>query len=262
MKMAIAWRYIRYIFLSGHKKGHGIHSPFIFDLVSNVFRNKIDSRVVFTIEKIRKKLIANQGVLEVNDLGAGSGKMKTRSRKVSDIVRYSSVPEKYGVLLANMSQAFGGRLILEFGTSLGISTMYLASTVPDKEVITMEGCSSTAAVASESFREAGLSNISILTGHFDDLLPDVAGNGIVPGLIFIDGDHRRESVLKYFDRVAEMAGSKTVVMIDDIYLSDEMADAWDEIKRHGKVTATIDIFRMGIVFFREGLTRYDYVIRY
>ena len=262
MNIFTARRYIGYLLLSGHGRGHGIHSPFIFDVVSKVFRNKIDPRVVLTIEKIRKKLIAHQGVLEVNDLGAGSGKMKTRSRKVSDIVRYSSVPEKYGKLLANISQAFGGNMILEFGTSAGISTMYLASASPGIQVLTMEGCSSTAAVAEGSFREAGLSNIRILKGSFDDLLPDVAAEGVVPGLVFIDGDHRRDSVLRYFDRVAGMSDSKTVVMIDDIYWSREMAGAWDEIKKDERVSATIDIFRMGIVFFRKGLRRYDYVIRY
>ncbi|NLJ43112.1 MAG: SAM-dependent methyltransferase [Bacteroidales bacterium] len=262
MNTFTVWRFIRYMLLSGHKRGHGIHSPFIFDVVSKVFRNKIDPRVVFTIERIRKKLIAHQGVLEVNDLGAGSERIKTRSRKVSDIVRYSSVPEKYGILLANMSEAFGGRMILEFGTSLGISTMYLASTVPGVPVITMEGCSLTADLATRSFKEAGLENIRVMTGSFDDLLPQVESEGNKPGLVFIDGDHRKDSVLRYFDKVAGMSDSKTVVIIDDINLSRGMAEAWDEIRKDHRVTATIDIFRMGIVFFREGINRYDYVVRY
>jgi predicted O-methyltransferase YrrM len=260
--MFTAWRFIRYKLFSGHKSGHGIHSPFVFDIVSKVFRNKIDPHVVFTIEKIRKKLIAHQGVLEVNDLGAGSERMKTSSRKVSDIVRYSSVPEKYGVLLANMSEAFGGRMILEFGTSLGISTMYLASKVSGTPVITMEGCSSTADIAVESFKEAGFGNIRVMTGSFDDLLPQVEREGNIPGLVFIDGDHRKDSVLRYFDSVAAMSDNSTVVIIDDINLSRGMAEAWDEIRKDRRVTAAIDIFRMGIVFFKEGINRYDYVIRY
>jgi predicted O-methyltransferase YrrM len=262
MNMFTARRFIRYMLLSGHKKGHGIHSPFVFDVVSKVFRNKIDPRVVFTIEQIRRKLITCQEVLEVNDLGAGSARMKTRSRKVSDIVKYSSVPEKYGILLANMSVAFGGSMILEFGTSLGISTMYLASAVPGVPVITMEGCSLTAGLAARSFKEAGMENIRVMTGSFDDLLPQVEGEGNIPGLVFIDGDHRSGSVLRYFDRVARMSDSKTVVIIDDINLSRGMAEAWNEIRNDRRVTATIDIFRMGIVFFREGINRYNYVIRY
>jgi len=262
MNIFTAWHFVSYKLFSGHKRGHGIHSPFVFDIVSTVFRNKIDPDVVFRIEMIRKKLIAHQGILEVNDLGAGSVKMKTRSRKVSDIARYSSVPEKYGILLANMAGKFGAGLILEFGTSLGISTMYLSSTVSDIPVVTMEGCSSTAALAVETFREAGLENIRVLTGSFDDLLPLVEEEGIKPGLVFIDGDHRKDSVIRYFNRVAEMSDSKTVIMIDDIYFSREMADAWEEIRKDSRVTATIDIFRMGIVFFRDGLNRNNYVIRY
>jgi predicted O-methyltransferase YrrM len=254
--------FIRYILFSRHKLGHGIHSPFAFDIVSRIFRNKIDDDIVFNIEKIRRKLIASQEVLEVDDLGAGSKKMKTRTRKVSDIVRYSSVPRKYGILLANLSKEFGRQSVLEFGTSLGISTMYMASGNPATKVITMEGCRTTASFAEESFRESGYNNIRLMQGSLDSILEREKSEMNFPGLVFIDGDHRKASLLRYFDKVADMSDRNTVVVIDDINSSHEMADAWIEIKTDARVTMTIDIFRMGIVFFRDGLTRYDYMIRY
>ena len=89
-----ASKYLKYILLSRHKKGHGLHSPFIFDLVSRVFRNKIDNDIVCSIRKVRKRLISDRRSIIVNDLGAGSEKFKTNIRKVSDIARYSPVPAK------------------------------------------------------------------------------------------------------------------------------------------------------------------------
>jgi hypothetical protein len=80
--------------------------------------------------------------------------------------------------------------------------------------------------------------------------------------VFIDGDHRREPVVRYFTQIAEMSDSKTVIIIDDINYSVEMGEAWKQIKGDSKVTLTIDLNRMGIVFFREGITHNDYVIRY
>jgi predicted O-methyltransferase YrrM len=257
-----ALKFLRYHLFSGHGKGHGIHSPFVFNLVSKVFRNKIDPHVVFTIESIRKKSISDSRIISVLDLGAGSAKMKTSSKKVSDIAGYSAVPRKYGVLLANMAAEFGKPDIVEFGTSLGISTMYLASGCPEAVVYTMEGCPETAQLAQENFIAAGLENIRLLKGSFDDLLPDIKSRGIPPGLIFIDGNHKTEPVMRYFSEMAEISSSSTVIIIDDIHNTAEMERAWGEIKKHGNVTFTVDLFRMGLVFFRGGMNHIDYIIRY
>lgn len=255
-------RYIKYILFSRHRNGYGIHSPFVFNLVSNVFRNKIEPGIVFNIEKVRKKLIADRRIISVNDLGAGSVRFKTNKRRVSDIARYSSVSKKYGILLANMAKEFGSRKILEFGTSFGISTMYMAGSSPSSEVVTIEGSEEIAGIATLNFKEAGLDNVTVITGSFDDILPRIRGSKTCPGLVFIDGNHRKEPVIRYFDQVAEMSDNDTVVIIDDINYSREMAEAWDVIKKRGNVTFTVDIFRMGFVFFRQGMDHFDYVIRY
>jgi predicted O-methyltransferase YrrM len=255
-------KYLKYILLSKHKKGHGIHSPFVFDLVSRIFRNKIDPYIVCNIEKARKRMISDQRSIIVKDFGSGSEKLKTNLRKVSDIARYSPVPKKYGALLSNMAAEFGNPLIVEFGTSFGISTMYMAASCPEAMVYTMEGCPATAEIASQNFDEAGLKNINIFAGSFDKVLPDITNTGIKPGLVFIDGNHRKEPVIDYFNKMAEISDNKTVIIIDDINYSKEMAEAWNEIKQIEKVSLTVDIFRMGIVFFREGIFHNNYIIRY
>ncbi|MDP3002154.1 MAG: class I SAM-dependent methyltransferase [Bacteroidales bacterium] len=257
-----ATKYLKYILLSRYRNGHGVHSPFVFDLVSRVFRNKTDPDIVCNIETVRKRLISDRRSIIVKDLGSGSEKLKTNLRKVSDIARYSSVPVKYGVLLSNLAAEFGKPLIVEFGTSFGISTMYMAASCPDAVVYTMEGCHATAEIASHNFKEAGLNNIKLITGSFDEILPDITNTGINPGLVFIDGNHRREPVVNYFNRMAEISDNKTVIIIDDIYYSREMKEAWNEIKQNEKVSLTVDIFRLGIVFFREGIDHNDYIIRY
>jgi len=257
-----ASKYLKYILISRHKTGHGIHSPFVFDLVSRVFRNKIDHDIVSNIEKVRKRLISDRRSIIVKDLGAGSEKLKTQLRKVSDITRYSPVTKKYGVLLSNLAAEFGKPFIIEFGTSFGISTMYMASACPDAVIFTMEGCPATAEMAYQSFEETGLNNIKVFIGSFDEILPEIANSAVKPGLVFIDGNHRKEPVLNYFNRIAEISDNKTVIIIDDIYYSKEMEEAWNEIKRYEKVSVTVDILRMGIVFFRAGIKHNSYIIRY
>jgi len=261
MNFSSVFKYLIYKLLSGHPKGHGIHSPFVFDLVSRVFRNKTDSAIVLNIEKVRRLLLNDKRTIYVDDRGSGSKILKSKYRKVSEIARFSPVPPKYGMLLSNMADAFGSPGIIELGTSFGISTMYLAAGNRYCTVNTVEGSSSISEIASENFRQAGFENVNLITGSFDEVLPELL-NGNAPGLVFIDGDHRREPLIKYFTKIAEKAGPATTVIVDDIHYSSEMEEAWKEIKNFEKVSVTIDIFRMGIVFFREGISHNDYTIRY
>jgi len=255
-------KYLKYIILSQHGRGHGIHSPFVFNLVSRVFRNEIDKSLVYKIEQLRKKMKSDSRSILVNDLGSKSDKAKTKVRKVSAIAGHSPVTLKYGRLLSNMAAEFGSPLIIELGTSLGISTLYMAASCVNANIITIEGCKETAALARQNFVEAGLNNIDILVGSFDEILPGFPSKGIKPGLIFIDGNHRKEAVLKYFNLLSEISDNNTVFIIDDINYSRGMAEAWDELKLHKKVSVSVDIFRMGILFFREGISHNNYVIRY
>lgn len=255
--------YLRYLILSGHSNGHGIHSPFVFDLVSRIFRNKNNRDIVLYVEKIRKKMISDTRSIAIKDMGAGAFRNSgNKNRKVSEMARYSSVSMKYGIILSNMAKEFGEPCIIELGTSLGISAMYMALACPDTILHTIEGCDETAKMAAENFSQAQINNIDLHNGSFDERLPGILDSSSIPGLVFIDGNHRKEPLLKYFSIIAERSDSHTVVIIDDICLSHEMEQAWREIKDHSKVSVTIDIYRMGIVFFRKGISANHFIVRY
>jgi predicted O-methyltransferase YrrM len=160
-----------------------------------------------------------------------------------------------------MSKEFGSPFVLEFGTSLGISTMYLAALCPGSIVISLDGCRETSEIASVNFKEAGLTNISLRNGSFDDLLFGIRNEKICPGLVFIDGDHRKEAVIRYFNQVADMSDNNTVVIIDDINLSHEMSEAWWVFQNQWDVTLSL-ISSGWVVFFREGLNHFNYMVMY
>jgi predicted O-methyltransferase YrrM len=263
MNLFTLFKYIRYTLFSRHRTGHGIHSPFVFDLITRVFRNKTDVSIVFTVETLRQKLLSDKRKIVVDDYGSGSEKIKKSNiRKVSTVTNNSSVPKKYGKLLANMSREFGSSSVIELGTSMGISTLYLSLGNNQAKVFSIEGSPEISKIAKTNFTECNNQNITVLSGTFDEVLPDLLFEVKKPGLVFIDGNHRKEPVLKYFYQVVENSGENTVIIIDDINHSREMSDAWSAIKKHEKVSMTIDIFRMGMVFFRKRTTRQDFIIRY
>jgi predicted O-methyltransferase YrrM len=182
--------------------------------------------------------------------------------RVKDIVRHSSVSKKYGEFLFRLVRHYKPASLLELGTSLGISTIYLGLAAPESRIITIEGCIDSANLARENFEKAGLKNITVITGTFEEKLETSLGEMPSPDLIYLDGNHRKEPTLAYFEHCLPHVHANTVFVLDDIHWSAGMEAAWNIIRNHPRVTACIDIYHMGIVFFREGLSRETFTLRY
>jgi predicted O-methyltransferase YrrM len=152
--------------------------------------------------------------------------------------------------------------VLELGTSLGISSAYLASANSKIKVITIEGCKEIAEKAKENFKKLGLQNIEQHLGNFDDVLPQLLSEKKKIDFVFFDGNHRKEPTLNYFKQCLAHAHEGSIFIFDDIYWSSEMKEAWNEIKMNERVTVTLDLFFMGIVFFRKEQVKQHFIIRY
>jgi predicted O-methyltransferase YrrM len=70
-------------------------------------------------------------------------------------------------------------------------------------------------------------------------------------LLFVDGNHRKEATLEYFNIFLEKATPQSIFIFDDIHWSKEMEEAWKLIQQHNSVTLTIDLFFLGMVFFSK-----------
>jgi predicted O-methyltransferase YrrM len=252
--------YIKYYLTS--RTRYTIHSPFLFELISDVFENHQDYIDYSRVESLKKELLKDDRKIQMLDLGAGSLTNKSNEKSVKQTANNSSKPAKYGRLLYRLSAYFKPKAILELGTSLGLSSAYMALGSPSTEVITVEGCPDIASLAKENFAKLGLNNINIITGNFDHELPGILKSVSDLELIFIDGNHRKEPTINYFKQCLSVAVNETVIIFDDIHWSKEMEDAWDYIKHHPSVTLSVDIYFMGFVFFRKELTRQHFIIRF
>jgi predicted O-methyltransferase YrrM len=240
-----------------------IHSPFVYKLVTEVFEKELNYPDFERIEHVRDTLKQNHSEIDVIDLGAGSRIFKTSKRKISTIARKSVKKEKYGHLLFMMVRHFKANSILELGTSLGITTAYLASAHPNTRVVSIEGSESIAKIASENFEKLKLNNIEIVVGNFDTELKRICEERKQFDLVFIDGNHREVPTINYFNTVLPYCHNDTILLFDDIHWSEEMQEAWEYIKNHERVRLTIDIFEMGIVFLRrEHRQKEHMLIRY
>ena len=247
-------------FLRRSTNAHGVHSPFVYDLVRQCFYDKSPKDWYKLFENYRGALLRNKSTIEFEDLGAGSKNLQHKQRKISKIASNAGITVKRAKLLGRLSAYFGCENILELGTSLGIATASLALANPKSKIITLEGCKNTAKVAKDSFNKFDLSNIELITGNFKETLPQALSNKTYD-LIFFDGNHQKEATLDYFNQSLEHIHNDSVFIFDDIYWSKGMQEAWQIIKAHPKVTLSIDTFRWGIVFFRKGQEKQHFTVR-
>ena len=249
----LAKKYLHYYLSASNGKGHGIHSPFVFDFIKNVLNDKQSYPAYQPIEDIRKEMLADSTVIEVEDFGAGSSVIKTNKRVVSVIAASSLKPKKYAQLLYRMVQYYKPTTIVELGTSFGITTAYLASANAASKVFTCEGSASIASIAKQNFAALQLNNVQLTEGDFANTLSSLLSNLKTINFAFTDGNHRKEPTLDYFNQLLNHATATTILIFDDIHWSAEMEEAWAVIKQHPAVTLTIDLFFIGIVFFNADI---------
>lgn len=262
MNLSYNIKYIKYLIFAKHRHGHGIHSPFVYELLTTVIENDDQFYIFNDIDNLRTQLLSSTNTIEVTDFGAGSKVQKSPIRKIKNIVKYSARNSKYGQLLFRLVTFFEPKTIIELGTSLGFSSMYLAAPYSKTTVYTFEGCPNLSKLAKYHFSLMNLKNIQQITGNFNTTLPETLKKIKKLDFVFFDGNHRYEPTMNYFNLCLTKAHDESVFIFDDIHWSQEMEKAWGEIKKHPEVIISIDLFFIGIVFFKKGMSKQHFTIKF
>jgi predicted O-methyltransferase YrrM len=261
--LQLAAKYFKYWITASNGKGHGMHSPFVFDFITKVMNDKNNYPAYQNVESLRKQLLRDSRLFIVEDFGVGGKFLKKYEKSINSIARNAAKSKKYGQLLFRVVKHYQPSTILELGTSLGITTSYLSLAKPDARLITMEGAKEIALVAKRNFSDLEIRNIEIIEGNFDNTLSSVVHDMPVIDFAFIDGNHRQEPTERYFKELLVKTNNDSTLVFDDIHWSSGMEEAWKVIKNHPSVTCSIDLFFIGIVFFRkEFKEKQHFVIRF
>jgi predicted O-methyltransferase YrrM len=240
---------------------HSLHSPFFYDLYTKVIRGQSDNARFEPFENLRKQLLEDPKVIQRNSQGAESHSLKDNKASVSAIANTSLSSQKFLVLYHRLISHFGATNIIELGTSLGISTLYLAT--PERvRVTTFEGSKEIAAIAKLTFQLAQSKNIKLIEGNLDNTLQhELLSYGKVD-LAFIDANHRYEPTVRYFNQLLTKTHNRSVIILDDIHHSVEMQKAWNEVRTNKLVYASIDLFRCGLIFFDPSVNKQHVVLQF
>lgn len=248
--------FVKYFFTA--KNEHSIHAPFLYELYTKCIKIDLIGPQFTTLEAVRKSLLKNGEQISVSDFGTGTKAHK----KIKEIASKSLILPKYARLQYRLIDKFKPNCVLELGTSLGISSAYFSLAAPQAKIYTLEGSKSILEIAKHLHQQLGVSNIEYTEGNFDDTLPVLLNKLKYIDYVYIDGNHRKTPTLAYFKWILPHVHENTVMIVDDIYWSAEMNEAWKEIIENNKVTLSLDFYRFGVVFFSKNLSKEHFVLRY
>ncbi len=263
-RFEIGLQYLQYFFAAPSGKGHGIHSPFVFAFIQQVLNDKRDFYAYGKVEALRAQLMQNSTILRIDDFGAGAASgSPQKKRTIGEIARLAAKPKKLGQLLFRIVNYYQPQYMVELGTSLGLSACYLSSGNLNAKLYTLEGAAEIASLAQQHFDQLSLRQVELVKGNFDHTLAGVLQKIPTVDLAFIDGNHRKKATLDYFEQLLLKKNHHTILIFDDIHWSKEMEEAWLQIKQHPDVVVSVDLFFLGLVFFRkEFKIKQDFIIRY
>ncbi len=261
-KIKLLIKYFVYRIRRKGSKGHGIHSPYVFEFNRDLLNSKVKYRDYNAIDSYRKSIRENRQLIRVSGHGAGSGVFSSAIRRVKDIARYSSSDAQTCRLLFRLARSFSAPVIIELGTSLGMGTYCLARGGEDGVVYSLEACPEQLAIARDELVGREVQNVELIQGTFSEMLPGLLERLEKVDLVYMDGDHREDSVLWQFGLCAGKAGNRTVFIVGDIHWSTGMERAWKKICSDNRVSITVDLFYAGLVCFRKGIAKQHFVLSY
>lgn len=241
---------------------HSLQAPFVYNLYTSCIQRDSNKHDFAAIEKTRKKLLSSQLMVTPVSWGAPSTVHRNDTKiKVSSIAKKGLTKPKISRLLARLIDYTNSKQIVELGTSFGLNTLYLAH-ANNTRITTFEGSKEIADIALTNFEFFEKENIKLILGNIDDELPKFTDSRLHIDFAYIDANHRYKPTLKYFNLLLKRMHDDSIIVLDDIYWSKEMTQAWNDIKEHPQVTLSVDLYDVGIVFFKPDLSKAHYTLMF
>jgi len=249
LRSGLIYRKIRY------RRGFGVHSPFVFNLITKVIGEKGHFYRFHDIELIRKRLLQSNETISIRDIRSG----KEKKAGIAGIVQKKAISAKKGELLFRLANHLQSRNILQVGSSVGISTLYLTSYAPGLTCISIEA-DTFSGISQWVYQEAARTKINVLTGEYNQLFVNALQEGQKPDLIFFNGTDEQMNTLSLFITSIPYVEDRTVFVFDGIKKNKQMRTTWKEIIAHPEVTVSLDLFSLGIVFLNKKLHKRNYKV--
>jgi predicted O-methyltransferase YrrM len=204
------------------------------------------------VEAVRSILYANQDLVQGIDAPLPIGVHARRT----------CITPHQGALLHGLVYFSSAQRVLELGTGLGLSGLYVARALLDNFpvrtclFITIEHNRQFATIADDNFHQLGLNDfVHVEDGAIEAELPAALDQLSPVQLAYLEGDHDGDKTLRYVSQIKARMRPGGLIVLGDIRWSPGMARAWQTIQQMPRVAATVDLWAWGIVVVGEGPAR-------
>ncbi len=234
-----------------------VHSPFLYSFINYLKKNKNTEGIKKAIQ-LKKRAKQNRDKISIKDEGKNGQVISTTIRKRA--IASSSKKRTIRIIYQTICY-FNPSIIIETGTNLGFTTISMALANPNSKVYSIEADKTLVENARQNIMYSHINNIELIHGTFEEKLPQLLGKIEFFDLAYIDGNHKYEATTRYFHDLLKHTTSNSIIIFDDICWSPGMKKAWKEIINHPSITVSINLGSFGIIFFKEGLSKQNFVLR-
>jgi len=237
-----------------------IHSPFVFDFYQNVVLGGqiLDQDII----SYKTYLASNNTKLHLNTIGAKKGNTAKYSRSVASHFQLTKTSKKEGALLFRIVSHYAIQNAIELGTSLGVSSLYIAKGNSHIKLKTIDFNTDTSEVLDQFLKNRSIQNIEIIIGTFEEQVARVAEQIKPIQLAYIDGDHSYEATIKNLDTISAHLDKTFFIVLDDIRWSKGMWRAWKQLIKNPLYNFTFDMGSIGVLIrIPNNATKQHYYLR-
>jgi len=231
--------YLKYYFSALTK--YKVHSPFVFKFVTDVFEDERFYHFMGVIEGYRRNLLGTGYKINTNK----------GTRSVNQIVKNQAISPKIGGILFKIVHEYKPNTVLELGTNLGVATLYQATAESSNQIITLEEDAAISATTQEYFKKLGTRNVELIGGEMGKTLPSALKKLGTVDQIYFNNFWGYEDSLTYFETCLPYLVPNTVFIVRTPYANEDSIKFWTEIKQHPSVKLSLDIYDLGLLFFRS-----------
>lgn len=190
----------------------------------------------------------------------GAGNQSHHRTTVTQYFKKTAISNKYGYILTRIVEHYNVKQIIETGTGLGMSSCWMALASTNPHVQSIEGNIELIEYVRKLTSNMSITAIELHHGSVDDLLPTLVKDIREGTLLFLDANHTAAATLRYFNIIIPFVKDDTIIVFDDINYSADMQMAWHTIIKHQRVTLSVNLYRMGVIFFRPELSKQEFYL--
>jgi len=241
---------LEYLIHARHRKGHGIHSPFLFRLITVV----IENRGYFSAYALLKDAQENvRNMLRILDMESYQQLYQPSSGfKSRFIKKMHLLPARFDRLLFRLVNDFRPGNISYYGSGFGVTLLALA--LADRR-ITLE-----AQVENDHYRSFCIRLAEVY--EVENIHVSGFGKVLASDFIVVQNPQDPDSCNAILAQILDQPDYEGVVVLCGIHVSEKMENVWTSHKRNLSVRISLDLFEIGIFICKKGLQKEDFVMRF